>query len=285
VSSASGEEHINGSSVALSPAAVEERTEIVEARTAEPSAAPPGEAAGTPAADETESAPRSEPPAEPAPPKPAKPKPVTAKTKAKPARPVEAPPDDEEVVKRDAWRRVLAVAVVLVASLAVVVLWARPAHEPAAPPLETAPASQLNPTDLAYLQLMISLDSSALPLFDLMRDIPSLQGVAGSGADGHRAELVALRAALAAGAGVEDSSIHAGHDLPGMVLDADLATVRDAPADQRAAKAAAVLRDHLAGTIPLAASEGKAGADPATLAVARQVTDAHSRLLAALPAA
>jgi hypothetical protein len=304
VSSASGEEHINGSSVALSPAAVEERTEIVEARTVEPSAAPPAEAAGTPAADETEPAPRSEPPAEPAPAKPAKAKanpvkanPVKANpvkadpakgkaVKAKPAKPVEAPPDDEdEVVKRDAWRRVLAVAVVLVASLAVVVLWARPAHEPAAPPLETAPASQLNPTDLAYLQLMISLDSSALPLFDLMKDIPSLQGVAGSGADGHRAELVALRAALAAGAGVEDSSIHAGHDLPGMVLDADLATVRDAPADQRAAKAAAALRDHLGGTIPLATSEGKAGSDPATLAIARQVADAHSRLLAALPAA
>jgi hypothetical protein len=269
VSSLSGEEHINGSSVALSPTAVDDPAE------AEPTAPAPDPAPE--AADPTAAA---EPDIEDV-------ATVKAPSRPKPAKPVEPPPvadGDDEVVKRDAWRRVLAVVVVLVAALAVVVLWARPAHEPVAPPLETAAVSQLNPTDLAYLQLMISLDSSALPLFDLMKDLPELQGVAGSGADGHRAELVALRAALAAGAGVEDSSIHAGHDLPGMVLEADLAAVRDAPADQRAAKAVAALRDHLNGTIPLATSEGKAGNDPVTLATAKQIFDTHNRLLAALPA-
>ncbi|MFG2041082.1 hypothetical protein [Dactylosporangium sp. NPDC048998] len=232
-----GEQHINGSSVALSPA---------------------------PAGDGTTSAP--------------------------PAAPDEAPPaPDDDPARRDAWRRVLAVAVVLVAALTVVVLWARPAHEPVAPPLEPPSGvpdvvGVLNPTDLAFLQLMISLDNSALPLFELAKDVPALQGAAVSGADGHRAELVTLRAALAGGGGIENPTEHAGHDLPGMVLDADLAAVRDAPADQRAAKAVAVLREHLTGTVALATSEGKAGADPATKAAAAQVLDAHSKLLASLPA-
>jgi uncharacterized protein (DUF305 family) len=190
---------------------------------------------------------------------------------------------------RDLWRRLLAVAVVFVAAFAVVVLWARPAHEPAAPPLEPTSGTAvgvvvLNPTDLAFLQLMISLDNSALPLFELVKDEPAIRVAATAGADGHRAELAALRAALTAGGGIEDASVHAGHDLPGMVLDADLAVVRDAPAEQKAAKAAAVLREHLAGTVALATSEGKAGADPATQAAAAQVVDAHTKLLALLPA-
>ncbi|MGI5242402.1 DUF305 domain-containing protein [Dactylosporangium sp. CA-139066] len=195
----------------------------------------------------------------------------------------------DEPQRRDLWRRLLAVAVVLVAAFAVVVLWARPAHEPAAPPLEvpSAPAGAaavLNPTDLAFLQLMISLDNSALPLFELVKDDPALKAAATAGADGHRAELAALRAALTAGGGIEDPAQHAGHDLPGMVLDADLAAVRDAPAGQRAAKAAAILREHLGGTVALATSEGTAGSDPATKAAAAQVIDAHNKLLALLPA-
>ncbi|MEV6925253.1 hypothetical protein AB0M46_12230 [Dactylosporangium sp. NPDC051485] len=192
--------------------------------------------------------------------------------------------------RRDVWRRVIAVAAVLVAAFAVVVLWARPAHEPGAPVL--APPSGdpdvvgvLNPTDLAFLQLMIALDNSALPLFELMKDQPTLQASAASGSDGHNAELLALRAALVAGGGIENPTEHAGHDLPGMVLDADLAAVRDAPADQRAAKAVAVLREHLTGTVALATSEGRAGSDPATKTAAAQVLDAHNKLLAALPPA
>ncbi|MEV8517929.1 hypothetical protein [Dactylosporangium sp. NPDC051484] len=231
-----GEEHINGSSVALSPAPARART----------SSAPPA------APDAT------------------------------------VPPRDDPV-RRDTWRRALAVAVVLVAAFAVVVLWARPAHEPGSSPLVPPSGgpdvlSVLNPTDLAFLQLMISLDNSALPLFEMLEDVPALRGVAASGADGHRAELAALRAALVAGGGIEDPAEHAGHDMPGMVLDADLATVRDAPAEQRAAKAVAVLREHLTGTVALATSEGNAGSDPATKAAAAQVLDAHGKLLASLPA-
>jgi hypothetical protein len=183
---------------------------------------------------------------------------------------------------------VLAVVVVFVAAFAVVVLWARPAHEPAAPVLQPASgqpygSGSLNATDLAFLQLMISLDSSALPLFELLKDEPALAGVVAAGGAGHREELAALRAALVAGGGIENPGEHAGHDLPGMVLDEDLAAVRGAPADQRLAKAVAVLRDHLTGTTNLATSEGTAGSDPATKAAAAKVLDAHKKLLAALP--
>ncbi|MEV0562325.1 DUF305 domain-containing protein [Dactylosporangium sp. NPDC050588] len=190
---------------------------------------------------------------------------------------------------RDGWRRVGAVLIVLVAAFAVVVLWARPAHEPTAPTAQrsTAPVAvtSLNPTDIAYLQLMISLNTSAGQLFDLIvtGGDPALTPIARSAADGHRTELAALRKALADGGAVEDSSIHAGHDLPGMVVDADMAAIRAVPAAQQPAKALEVLRDHLTGTTALCGSEAKNGADPATKAAAQQVLDAHSKLLAQLP--
>ncbi|WP_238013510.1 DUF305 domain-containing protein [Dactylosporangium sp. AC04546] len=187
----------------------------------------------------------------------------------------------------DQWRRLGAVGVVVVAAVVAVILWAERAPEP--PPAAaatSAPAvtSSLSPTDLAYLQLMISLDDSALPLLDILAADPAQAAMARIAADGHRAELVELRAALGAGGGVEDSSIHAGHDLPGMVVDADLAAVRAVPAEQRTAKALEVLREHLTGTTALCTSEGKAGADPATKAAAARILDAHGKLLAALPA-
>jgi len=187
-------------------------------------------------------------------------------------------------VSADSWRRVGAVAVMIVAAMAVVVFWARPAHEPAR--LDKAvpvAVTSLNPTDLAFLQLMISLDNSALPLFGLMQADPAVQAVATSGADGHRGELTALRAALTGGGGIEDGSQHAGHDLPGMVLEGDLAAVRAAAPAQRPAEALKVLRDHLAGTTSLATSEGKAGFDPATKAAAAAILDTHTKLLAQLP--
>nr|BFE57145.1 hypothetical protein GCM10020063_016710 [Dactylosporangium thailandense] len=196
--------------------------------------------------------------------------------------------DDEEVAKRDLWRRVLAVAVVLVATLAVVLLWARPAHEPGAPALppggQPAASGDLNPTDFAFLQLMISLDNSALPLFDLLKDDAQLAGVVGPAATGHRDELVALRSALTAGGGVENPSEHAGHDLPGMVLEDDLAAIRAAPAEQRLATAVRVLREHFEGTTHLATSEGTAGSDTATKGAAERILAAHTKLLQALPA-
>ena len=204
--------------------------------------------------------------------------------------PGELPGTDADAGGRDIWRRLGAVAIVLVAAFAVVVLWARPAHEPAPPAAQrnSAPpaVTVLNPTDIAYLQLMISLDTSAAQLFDLIiaGGDPVLGPIARSAADGHRAELAALRKALSDGGAIEDSSIHAGHDLPGMVVEADLAAIRAVPAAQQPAKALEVLRDHLTGTTALCGSEAKNGADPATKAAAVQVLDAHSKLLAQLPA-
>ncbi|MDG6108421.1 hypothetical protein Daura_15210 [Dactylosporangium aurantiacum] len=201
--------------------------------------------------------------------------------------------DEEEERGRDVWRRVGAVAIVLVAAFAVVVLWARPAHEPAPPAATGAQGTSappavtvLNPTDIAYLQLMISLDTSAAQLFDhiIASGDPVLGPIARTGAEGHRTELAALRRALSDGGAVEDSSIHAGHDLPGMVVDADMAAIRALPPAQQPAKALEVLRDHLTGTTALCGSEAKNGADPATKAAAQQVLDAHSALLAQLPA-
>ncbi|MET7424534.1 hypothetical protein [Dactylosporangium sp. NPDC005555] len=196
---------------------------------------------------------------------------------------------DAEDRGRDVWRRVGAVVIVLVAAFAVVILWARPAHEPVAPTGQRSSApvavTTLNPTDIAYLQLMISLDTSAAQLFDLIvaGGDPVLTPIARTAADGHKTELAALRKALTDGGAVEDSSIHAGHDLPGMVVDADMAAIRALPVAQQPAKIAEVLRDHLTGTTALCGSEAKNGSDPATKATAEQVLAAHGALLAQLP--
>ncbi|MFB9449991.1 DUF305 domain-containing protein [Dactylosporangium vinaceum] len=211
----------------------------------------------------------------------AEPEPEEAVTAPSPAA---AAPGGELPEKRDIWRRILAVVVVVVAALAVVVLWARPAHEPVAPKAEPPSlTASLSPTDLAFLNLMISLDTSALPLFELLKDDPALAALMGTAMAGHRDELADLRKAMAAGGGQENPAEHAGHDLPGMVLEDDLAAVRNAPADQRLARAVAALREHLTGTTHLATSEGTAGADPAAKAAAAKILEAHGKLLAALP--
>jgi hypothetical protein len=253
-----GEERINGASVAVDTVAPEVREDDT----------PSGGA--TPAAE------------------PATPSPKTRPSAPGPSIADAVPPvGDDHLRRRDAWRRVVAVAVVLVAAFAVVVLWARPAHEPLAPAESFAalPAAsgELNATDAAFLQVMIALDNSALPLLDLMKEMPALQSIATTGGDGHRAELVALRAALAAGGAVEGSGNATGRELPGLVLADDIDAVRAAPADQRAARAVTLLSQHLAATVALAASEGQAGADPSAKAAAQTVLDGHNRLLASLP--
>lgn len=280
-------------------------TAIESRRTTAPAATAAPETTGTPEAAEptTEPAPDGQPAkprrnikrrsdgppatAEAAHAEPATAKATTAATDGKDAE------DGEEDAGRDVWRRVGAVATVLVAAFAVVVLWARPAHEPAPPAPTTAQGASappavtvLNPTDIAYLQLMISLDTSAAQLFDhiVASGDPVLGPIARTAAEGHQTELAALRKALSDGGAVEDSSIHAGHDLPGMVVEADMAAIRALPPAQQPAKALEVLRDHLTGTTALCGSEAKNGADPATKAAAQQVLDAHSKLLAQLPA-
>lgn len=268
---------------------------IVTATPAEVAAETLAEADASPEAAPAKAAPAKAAPAKAAPAKaaPAKAVPRKATAKKVPAGKAAAAKQAaaaDEARGKDAWRRVGAVVIVLVAAVAVVVLWARPAHEPAAPGAQPGSApvaiTVLNPTDIAYLQLMISLDTSAGQLFEhiIASGDPVLGPIARTGADGHKAELAALRKALTDGGAIEDSSIHAGHDLPGMVVDADMAAIRALPAAQQPAKAAEVLRDHLTGTTALCGSEAKNGADPATQAIAAGVLDAHGKLLAQLPA-
>ncbi|MFF5231609.1 hypothetical protein [Dactylosporangium sp. NPDC000521] len=275
---------------AEAPATEAPQTEVAEAPATE---APQTEVAEAPATEapqtEAAEAPATETPAEEAAATEATEAPKASESADSTSTAEAAATGETEERGRDAWRRVGAVLIVLVGAFAVVVLWARPAHEPAAPTGQrsTAPVAvtSLNPTDIAYLQLMISLNTSAGQLFDLIitGGDPVLTPIARTAADGHRAELAALRKALADGGAVEDSSIHAGHDLPGMVVDADMAAIRAAPAAQQPAKALEVLRDHLTGTTALCGSEAKNGADPATKAAAQQVLDAHGKLLAQLP--
>jgi uncharacterized protein (DUF305 family) len=156
------------------------------------------------------------------------------------------------------------------------------AARPAVPAVPTLPlaasgasGAALNPTDDAFLQLMIPMDETALTMFTMLNSqtVPAdsrLAALAGRLAGDHRAEVAAMRTVLRA-AGVAENNIHQGHKLPGMILPDDLATLRAATPAQLPVRALALIRQHLAQGGRLAGAELTAGHSPAALAVARDI--------------
>lgn len=107
---------------------------------------------------------------------------------------------------------------------------ASPVHT-AAPPSTTASSSaSTTPTDAAWAQLMTPMNEKALALLTLAADratVPRLRAFATRLHSGQEAELGRLRPLLAR-MGLPDTDVHAGHDMPGMVTEADLEAARAA---------------------------------------------------------
>lgn len=105
---------------------------------------------------------------------------------------------------------------------------------PAASPVRTAaapsPSTSSTPTDAAWAQLMTPMNEKALALLTLAADRatePLLRAFATRLHSGQEAELGRLRPLLAR-MGLPDTDVHAGHDMPGMVTEADLEAARAA---------------------------------------------------------
>ncbi|RLV70738.1 DUF305 domain containing protein [Streptomyces sp. CBMAI 2042] len=170
-----------------------------------------------------------------------------------------------------------------------------PAPRPAAV-RNTAPATAPSasdsgtPTDAAWVQLMTPMNEKAVALLTLSADRatePRVRAFATRLRGDQEAELGRLRPLLAR-MGLPDTDVHAGHAMPGMVTESDLAAAR-------AAKGAAFdrlfltrIRDHLRHSAQVSRSEIAAGsrADAKRLAAAL-VTAREAALteLEALPGA
>jgi uncharacterized protein (DUF305 family) len=136
------------------------------------------------------------------------------------------------------------------------------AAPPAAP---AAPVSAFNPTDVAWLQLMIPMDEQLLRVLGLARDRsvdPAVRRLAAELTVSHQAELAQL-VALRDRAGAPTANVHQGHDMPGMMTEDEviaLGGLRGAAFD-RALRAE--VTDHLAQSLVVTRGCVSAGHEPA----------------------
>ncbi|MET9224249.1 DUF305 domain-containing protein [Lentzea sp. NPDC003310] len=132
---------------------------------------------------------------------------------------------------------------------------------PAPPPAPQA--SPFNATDTAWVQLMIPMNEQLLPALDVAP--APLAEFARELRASHETELVHLRQ-LRDRAGLPDTNVHAGHQMPGLVSAADLLAIRTDPSSL-----AKKLHEHLDQTAKLARSELENGTDAATKEFAASV--------------
>ncbi|WP_320069726.1 DUF305 domain-containing protein [Micromonospora sp. RTGN7] len=137
----------------------------------------------------------------------------------------------------------------------------------------TTAATTLGGTDAAWLQLMIPMNEQVLKALDLAPGRSADTGVQRAVeriSAARRAELDDLRR-LRDGVGLPTANAHEGHDLPGMVIPADLVTLGSlrGPAFDRAIEQ--TLREHVEQGARLAESEQANGSDPGTRQLAERM--------------
>ncbi|MET8851026.1 DUF305 domain-containing protein [Amycolatopsis sp. NPDC004625] len=139
---------------------------------------------------------------------------------------------------------------------------------PAAP----AGPSPFNPTDVAWLQLVVPMTEHALDAARLApghTQSPTVGAVAGTFASAQENLLGRLRAARDR-AGLPATDIHSGHKMPGMVTPADLVALRTERGAGFDRRLIGLLRAHAAQLVVLAQGEQTSGEDAETRALARE---------------
>ena len=161
-----------------------------------------------------------------------------------------------------------------------------PAPSPSAPPRTTAaPSPVSDPTDAAWLQLMIPMDEQAVILLGLAAEKadPRLRVWAARLRTAQTTELAELRK-LRDRMGLPDTDLHKGHDMPGMVTAADLEDARTAEGSAFDRLLVAQIRDHLRQSEQVSRSETTAGTRADATARARALVTARGEQLADLAA-
>ncbi|MEV5776547.1 DUF305 domain-containing protein [Streptomyces antimycoticus] len=158
-------------------------------------------------------------------------------------------------------------------------------HPATRPPSGQATSGTFNSTDIGWIQLMIAMDDQATLLLNLAPGHSSDAGVekwAEPVATAYRDELVQLRELLAR-AGVPDTNPHQGHDMPGMVTDDELRTIKGTKGAAFDALFLAAMREHLDQAAKIARAQRSAGADPAAKKLATSVEKTSLTWRARLP--
>ncbi|MFJ2202970.1 DUF305 domain-containing protein [Streptomyces violaceusniger] len=158
-------------------------------------------------------------------------------------------------------------------------------HPATRPPSGQATSGTFNSTDIGWIQLMIAMDDQATVLLDLVPGHSSDTGVekwAKPVATAYRDELVQLRKLLAR-AGVPDTNPHQGHDMPGMVTEDELRTIKGTKGAAFDTLFLAAMREHLDQAAKIAHSQRSAGADPAAKRLAASVEKTSLTWRARLP--
>ncbi|MEU0792448.1 DUF305 domain-containing protein [Amycolatopsis sp. NPDC005961] len=141
-------------------------------------------------------------------------------------------------------------------------------------PAPTAgPASPFNPTDVAWLELVVPMTENALSAARLAPSRaadPAVRSAADSVAAPSDRLLTRLKAARDR-AGLPASDVHSGHRMPGMVTAADLVALRTGGGAEFDRRLVALLRAHAAQLVVLAKGEQTSGAEAETRELAGEV--------------
>ncbi|WP_328995625.1 DUF305 domain-containing protein [Kribbella sp. NBC_01245] len=146
--------------------------------------------------------------------------------------------------------------------------------------------SAFNPTDLAWLQLMIPMDEQLLRVLELAARHtvdPELRKLAAGTANDRRAELTRLKA-LRAKAKAPTANQHAGHDMPGMMTEPEIVALGNARGAAFDRLLARNLREHVEQSIVVAQSIATAGEHPEVKSLAASIVETRSTQLMLLPA-
>ncbi|SEQ93738.1 protein of unknown function [Lentzea xinjiangensis] len=193
--------------------------------------------------------------------------------------------------------RVLAIAAVLVVAGCGATVAAAPPAGPA--PAGSLPAGSLpagsvqpspgpaglSPTDLAFVELVIPQNESALAAVTVAATRPgsALRPVASRVEAGYRAELAVARELLAL-AGRQETGLHDGHDMPGMITTAELAALgsaRDTAFDQHLEQ---LLRTQFEEARTVARAELSSGKSAPALELGARIERTRAEFLALLDA-
>ncbi|WP_370963199.1 DUF305 domain-containing protein [Amycolatopsis sp. cg9] len=156
-----------------------------------------------------------------------------------------------------------------------------PAPGPAISPATTA----FNPTDVAWLQLVVPMTSNALTAARLAPERAGSAAVraAANAVVAPSERLLTRLEAVRDRAGLPDADVHSGHRMPGMVTPADLAALRTDTGPEFDRRLIALLRANAAQVVVLARGEQTSGADPETRALAGELSAEGTRETALLP--
>jgi len=167
---------------------------------------------------------------------------------------------------------------VLVGALACGLLTACGTTQPAVPDTR----STVNPTDAAWLELMIPMDEQFLQILDLAparSRNPAVRRLAAQLAPSHRTELQQLTA-LRSEAGLPTTNPHEGHDMPGMMRADELLALSNLQGPAFDKTLSTEIQDHLNQSALITRSVKTAGQSPAVKTLAIRIEQTRTTQLA-----